>query len=452
MADETVVAAGTADASGGGAATEVIDAPVVDTTTPIVEADKTVVTEPEIDFDGLDESKPEVKEEPKPGEEPELKDFAGTVSARIRNLVKMEPLLGQAFAKNPQVKNHIEGVMRRDMAYRDAFPTVAEARALREALPNGQADLQVLLDDVKDLETLDTQFDQRDRDGKYPGHSQMVKDFFSRDKTAAVAFLKQMPKEWSELDRGSYNEVMSEVVAATFQAPRAVEVLDNLFEFAKSKDDPELTKHLNKLFGWMESFGNKKAKSTPEQERLDRERQAFDQRVADGKQATFQTFRKDYLQQAQRLQLDVIEKHPAIMKLNAITTIDKSRKDAIKKMIWEKTVNFLSKSPSYMRKLRPIHASGNLNESLVITRAAWGQQWLINKMVRDVMQKETPNLVAGNREAAARRAGGRTTTTTTSAAVKRDPPKTNRQVNGQWYRPNGTKFTTSEVLAGKHLA
>src|SRR5579864_7196592 len=118
-------------------------------TTPV---ETTEVETPEIET-------PEREQETTPEkEEPELSEFKGAVSARLRSIVKQAPELGQVFQKYPKLQEQVEAVFRRESALREIFPTVAEARMMRDQFPNGQADVQALLEDVQEIEQLDKSF------------------------------------------------------------------------------------------------------------------------------------------------------------------------------------------------------------------------------------------------------------------------------------------------------
>ena len=111
----------------------------------------------------------------------------------------------------------------------------------------------------------------------------------------------------------------------------------------------------------------------------------------------------------------------------------------------------LAKSPSFMRKLRPAYEGRNLQETMTLQKAAWAQPWLLNKMVREVLRVETPAMVESNREAVRRRAGAPAARVPAKAGDTRDtrPSKPYRQ-GGQWYKPDGSRFSTAEIMLGKH--
>src|SRR5215472_17135366 len=53
-------------------------------------------------------------QQPADKEEPEVAEFKGTVSARLRGMVKSAPELAAIFKKYPKLQGEIEGTFRRD--------------------------------------------------------------------------------------------------------------------------------------------------------------------------------------------------------------------------------------------------------------------------------------------------------------------------------------------------
>jgi hypothetical protein len=398
------------------------------------------------------EETPEKREEIETDkDEPELKEFQGMASARIRGLIKAHPDLGQVFKKYPALQATVEKVFRRESALSEVFPTIAEARAMREQFPNGQSDVQELLNDVAEVEELDNTFDNPGEDGTYPGHRDLIKNFFDRDRKAAVALMKTLPKEWVNLDRDSYNEVMGQVVAATFASHGVPDAIADMIEAAKEAEQPELEKGLTKLLRWVNGYFAEKPRPTDEELRLQRDRAEFDRTKQRAGKEDLVRFNREFQSTNLRLQRDIIKEHRAIQRLMTVKSIPDDKKNDIVEKIRGEMEKFLSKSPSFMRKLRPAYEKKNLQETTSIQKVAWSQPWLLNKMVRTVLYREVPQLVSSNREAANRRAGAsRPGTLTKKPGVKTQTPKGPHQVGGRWFKGDGTPFTTAEILAGKH--
>ena len=387
-------------------------------------------------------------------EEPELKDYRTTASARLRGMVKIAPKLAEVFKEAPQLQSMIEGIIRRETAMREIFPTVAEARAMREQFPSGQADVQALLEDVREMEDIDKSFDDRGQDGSYPGHEKLIDNFFQRDKEAAVSLFKTFPKKWAQLDRESYNEVMGKVIGATLASREIPEYLSELAEAAKEAEQPALEQGLRKLLGWAQSYTSEKPKPTAEEERLTADRKAFERTRNETQKTEQQRFHSTFVAEARKLQLSTIESHRAVQRLQKVQALSAERKKEIVESIRKEGEQFLAKSTSFMRKLRASYNARNTQDIANLQKAAWSQPWFLNMIVRKVFNKEIPSMVQNNREAAARRTGTPQRSGTPARKLgdtTKQTPKGPRQIGGRWYRENGTAFTTAEVLAGKHL-
>lgn len=385
----------------------------------------------------------------KPTEEPEVQEFKGSVSARLRGLVKQSPKLAEAFKENPKLQEQIEATFRREAALREVFPTVAEARQMREKFPNGLADVQQLEQDVKDVEELDNDFYTRDNEGNYPGHAKILDNMFRDDREAAVSLFKNLPKEWARLDRDSYNEVMGRIVGATIANAGISEFIGELLE--QVGDNKGLKAGLQKLANWANGYLSEKPRPSAEEERLSRDKANFQRQQADRDKEDGQRFHNSFVAQSRKLQADIVKSHPAVKRLLENKAIPDQKKSDIVEQIRKNIESLLGKSPSFMRKLNPAYHSRNLEESMTLQKAAWSQQWLLNRMVRTVMGKEIPQMVSNNREAVRRRAGAPIAKppVTTGDKASKGP----KQIGGRWYRDggNGAPFTTAEVLAGKHL-
>lgn len=401
----------------------------------------------EVTPEGADETRTEVVAAK---EEPEISEFKGLVGQRLVALKKQAPELAQVFQKYPKVQEQIEAVFRREAALRDVFPTVAEARQMRETFPNGLADVQTLQESVQQLEALDKDFYTRDQEGNYAGHVQILNNMFTDDREAAVALFKTLPREWARLDRDSYNEVMGQIVGSTLAQKGIPEYISELQESAKEAKQDGLAASLGKLLNWANGYTKEKARPSPEEERLSQDRAKFSRETQQRAQADQQTFARSYVAESKKLQLDIINKHPAMARLSNVKTISEGKRQEIAEKIRQKTEKFLGKSPSFMKKLTPAFQGKNLQETLSLQKAAWSQQWLLNRMVRDVLRVETPAMVEQNRESVRRRAG----TPAGKAPVKTGDnaaPKGPRQIGGRWYKGTGEPYTTAEIFAGKHL-
>jgi hypothetical protein len=385
-------------------------------------------------------------EEPqqRPQEEPEVQDFRGHVSNRIRNLVKLSPELGKALT-NPKVRDAIEAPLRREAAYRDVFPTVAEAKAMRERFPNGLQDVQALEEDVKEIEDIDNLTYNRDQDGNYSGHSKLIDNIFTSDRNAAVALFKTLPKEWARLDRDSYNDVMGKIVGATLIGTGSWEQLSELREHAAATKElngivPTLDKILNRLSPFVEE-----RRPDPGEEKLNRERQQFDRQRADTQKIDQQQFDKTFGSENIKFQREVVGQHRLMQKLATVKSVTPQKRSEIAEKVRVKVEQFLTHSPAFMRKLKEAYGNRNMEEAQKVQRQFWGQEWLLNRMIRDVLKVETPQLINQNKTTVQNRTGVKTPVKTASDNGDKRPTVPYK-VDGQWYHANGNRMTTVESM------
>jgi hypothetical protein len=382
-------------------------------------------------------------QQPQRVEEPDVKDFAGHVSNRIRNLVKIAPDLGKVLTANPKVRDAIEAPLRREAAYRDVFPTVAEAKAMRERFPNGLQDVAALEEDVKEIEGIDKLTYEAGPDGNYPGHGELIGNIFKSDSKAAVALFKTLPKEWYRLDPASYNDVMGRIVGATLTGSGAWEGLVELREALAATEGKvgvaALDKVLNRLAGFVEE-----RRPDPAQEALARDRQQFEKQQQQSRTTDQQQFDRNVSAENLKLQREVVSGHKVMQKLAAVKSITSQKRAEIVEKVRGKMEQFLRNSPSFMRPLTAAYQSRNMAEMARIQRAAWGQDWLLNRMIRDVLRVETPQLVNTNRATVQKRAGAVTKPAAKSNAAER--PTAPFKEGGVWYNANGTRMTTSEAI------
>jgi hypothetical protein len=402
--------------------------------------------------EGGDDSLGETDDQPAqaatPKEEPEVSEFKGFASSRVRALTQQSPKLAEALKENPQIQQEIEARFRRDAAYREMFPTVAEARQMRERFPNGLADVQALEADVKEVEQLDQLFYTKDTEGNYAGHAQVLDNMFRDDREATLSFLRTVPKEWARLDRDSYNEVNGQIVGATLAGRGVFEFLNDQIETARAAKQDGIAGGLTKLLNVLEGYTKAKPLPSDAEQSLARDRQKFQRETAQRTQEEGNRFHQSFVSESKKLQLDIIGKHPAMARLAKVSTISETKRGEIAGKVRAEMEKFLSNSASFMRKLKPAHASRNLQETIDLQKAAWSQTWLLNAMVRKVLRVETPALVNQNRDSVRRRTPP---TRTPAKPGAQNTPKGPRKIGGEWFKGDGSKFTTAEVLAGKHL-
>lgn len=396
-----------------------------------------------------DTPEPTAVAKPKTQEDPDAAEYANLVSVRIRGLVKTAPQLREVFKEHPEVQQEIEARFRREAGYRE-LGTIAELRQIRETFPNGIADVQAVLEDQQALQSIDQDFYQKDKEGNYSGHAKILNNMFQDDREATLNFLRTVPKEWHRLDRESYNEFGAALVGATLVAREIPDYLSELADAAKDpKNAAQVEAGLRKMLTWAQGFTKEKGKPSPEEERLQQDRQRFSRETQERDQTDNQAFHRSFVGESRKLQQGIITAHPAIQRL-AKANIPEAKRNEIVEKVRQRIEKLLGKSPSFMRKLRPLHAARNLQEAMALQKAAWSDQRILNLAIRQVLRVETPALVKNSREAVTRRAGTPTVKTPVKTSENQRPTKP-YQSGGQWYKPDGSRFSTAEIFSGKHL-
>lgn len=389
-------------------------------------------------------------------DEKALVNFKGTVAGRLKAMEKTAPELKAVFDKYPAVKEQLAAVMRRESALREVFPTVAEANQMRDEFPNGMQDVRVLRQAEADLTGLDSLYDGRNPDGTYPGHTKMMENFAARDKNAAIAFFREMPKFWAKFDRESYSDVFRQVIGATLTSRGIPKFLGELHRVATEGKQTDLAEGLQEVINWASGYTSDKPKPTADEERLANERKEFENTKLNSNKEAQKTFHTNFLAQSKAVQTGFIKGHAAVKRIMESRLSD-DKKNSIVEQIRLLGERHLAKSPAFMSELKPAWGKRDMKATLDIQRRAWNNPFMLNRLVRAVLNKEIPSLVRNNRDALSRRTGaqGSGTPDKTGGGNKGGRQDTAnkgpRQINGRWYKGDGTPFSVLEVTAGKHL-
>jgi len=383
------------------------------------------------------------RETPQIKEEPETAEFRGNATGRIRNLVKRSPELGPVLEKYPELKNHIEAAFRQNAGYRDAFPTLAEARAMRERFPNGLQDVQEMQNDLDEMSSIDDAFLTQDQDGRFPGHVDYINNIFNLNRNATLSMLDTAIKEWPRLDRNSYNTVMGKIVGATLVGTGMYEALMELRESANGNDATKgLVGTLDKVLARMNGFIEER-QPTKEDQELARQRASFDREKSEYGKQDQANFDKSFGQSNMRLQREIIGNHKAIQRLAQVKSISEQKRADIIEKVRLGMEQFLRNSPSFMRKLTDAYNKRDMNEAVKVQKSYWEQEWLLNRTIRNVFRTEVPQLVRTNQETVQKRVGAPQQKTTPQANGKRTSPY---KQGGQWHWPDGRTMTVEETM------
>lgn len=370
-----------------------------------------------------------------------LAEFRGSITARFKQIEKDAPGLSAFLDKFPKAKDAISATFRREAAYRE-LGTVQELREFREAFPRGRADVEETFKELGEIEQLDRAFDTRDAEGNYSGHPQLINDWFNRDRQAATALFRTLPREWARLDPQGYSDVMGKVVGATFRQQGIPQFVGRLQKAAEKAGQGELAEQLAELAGWIGGFTETRtSEPSPEDRRLQGERQALDRDKAEQRKESANRFHASFMSESAKLQQELVEKNPLLQRLPK-TIPEQKRKDIVSKVM-ARVRDHLSKNSSFMRNLKPAYQRMDMKAVLDIQRHAWSQPWLVNSYIRKVLAEETPGIVAKGSQQQRRPAPANT--------PPKGAPQKNYKEGNRWFRPDGTPFTTLEVLQNKHL-
>jgi hypothetical protein len=321
---------------------------------------------------------------------------------------------------------------------------VQELRAFREQFPRGQDDIKEVFAELEEVQNLDKAFETRGTDGRYSGHPQLINEWFNRDRDAATALFRTVPREWARLDPESYNDVMGKIVGATFTQQGIPQYLSRLAKVAEKAGNTDITEGIQELVSFVEGFTNtRRAEPSSDQRRLESERAELQRQRADHNKESAQRFNQSFQSESAKLQKDIVEAHPLLKQLPASIKPEK-KTDIVNKVLTE-IRNHLKDNKTFMRALVPAYNKADLAATQAIQKAAWSQPWLINQYVRKVLDAETPGIVTGRQPAAQVRRPAAAQTGRPAVQGK------NYKEGGRWYRPDGSPFTTEEVLRGKHL-
>jgi hypothetical protein len=396
-----------------------------------------------------EEGQQQQTEQPAPPQEKgeDLGEYQGMVSARLRSFTAKSPELAAALAKDPNLKNALEGTFRRDAAYRELFPTVAEARQFREMLPNGMEDLRELMSTVQEIEQLDGGLDDKGPDGAYIGHPKIIRDIWANSKEAAPALMETALREWPREDRESYNRIMGEVVGASLVASNVPFYMEQLGRAAEASKDPNLINLVAdlaaRLGGFMQDQGGRQP--TAEEQRLRAQREQFNRERQDNDKRTLGEFNSTLGQQTRQMHSEIIGNHDLIKRLPS-TMPAKDRADLITE-IGRRLHTAMNANQAFVRKFNALHAARNGKGCLDLARNVASQPWMLNRFVRQVLMEKNASLVSSRNGAPAQRS------TQPAPRVNGQPAKPTKpyQIGKQWYHADGRRMDAAEVLSGRHL-
>ncbi len=185
----------------------------------------------------------------------------------------------ETFAAHPALKD----IFFREQAYREVFPTLAEAKALRERFPTIE-DATAAIQARQDLGRVDELFES----GDPRSHVELISWLQQRDPQAFRTLAATFGQQLASLDPQTYQQIAARMVSASLSDQRLPEHLDWLVQAAE-KQDLSAVKFLAgqlaaQLNGWRQAGptgnGAKQTQLSPAEAELARREQALAEREA----------------------------------------------------------------------------------------------------------------------------------------------------------------------------
>jgi hypothetical protein len=441
MTDETLVAP---------VETEAASSPA-DVSIPTESTEQSVETPVEEPIESTSEqSPPEEEQAPDKQEgEEDLSEFTGSVSARIREMIKRAPELGATLQKHPEIQKAIAFSFRREAGYREAWPTVAEAQQVREYFPRGLEDVQQLISEVEEVGQQDSLFYSRDPEQQ----GQLVRNMYQSDPRATESLLENLPRVWAEISPASYQKTFQSIISSTFSENGMFALANDIKTLRDSGKAQEAGAAFDELLKLLDGYApsNGSRRRDPEREKLDRDTKEFEakrQKDEEGKKQTFtQNLAKAEIESATG---DI----KAALGNRLPKTLPPAKAEKIISEIRTRTFRFIAKSRPFMNARQSAMDTGDIQKAVTISQTAWKR--VLPMMIRKVLSEETPTIVQGTRTANDKKRQAASRTEPGSSAAPRDgtsPSRTAgpRKVNGQFVDANGRPYSTEDVLRGKHL-
>lgn len=341
---------------------------------------------------------PEVTEDQQPTEtehppetEENLDEFRGSVTARLRELAKRSPELAKALTTDPKLRDTLAATFRREEGYREAFPTVGEAREMREMFPRGLEDAKALIGENEEVAEMDRQY----YSGDPRQQSQFVRNLYQQDPKAFGSLAAEFPKLWAELDPKGYQRTFSKILGATFESQGLFTFAKQMLSAAQQSGDKALIGMAQELDGWIGRYDpNARTKPDPRDEEFNRRQAELDEREEKQRSANQEAFNKSFTAGETKFQVDEIGK---LLNGKLPKGLPEAKRNRIVDTIRGQMVERLSASRPFMRALNAAIDSGDLNEAFKVSRSAWAR--LAPSVVRRVLGEETPLLVQHNKTA-----------------------------------------------------
>jgi hypothetical protein len=133
----------------------------------------------------------------------------------------------KAMFKDPKVGPQVRDLYYRHAAYQQVFPTVAEARGMRELFPNGIEDAKAVLENAEQLERFDELFYSENPEDR----AQFVASLHREDPEAFAGLIQSLPDTLYQMDPALYKQSLA--------VPLVQDFLTNMYNIALAEGGEE---------------------------------------------------------------------------------------------------------------------------------------------------------------------------------------------------------------------
>jgi hypothetical protein len=310
-------------------------------------------------------------------EEPPKEDIpqdGRTIPAELREVFKANPKLRDAWFS--------------ERAYREVFPTVREARELREIFPGGVEDAKLLQSGAETLQHLDGLFIAKTPEAHQQLRSELAELDPEANRELAWGYVQDLPRIDPEGYKAAMDEAFSGRVGswATEQGlPSHAQLIVQALERGETDQATQLARQ---LVEWSRGIGTARKEEPrgpdPEVERL---RAQLAERDARERTRTEESLKADVTNRYITEVKGFLEK--------AVPTASQRARDKMVGEIVNAINRQLTTSPGFMAQFNQLKATGQMNEAanFVVARA----KQLLPQVGRRVLNEWTTEILAANK-------------------------------------------------------
>src|SRR5438128_1805897 len=248
------------------------DEQILGMTTEVLESEPETTPPPETAAETPPETPPEI--EPKPEEFATGQPMPETLRAAIK--------------ANPELGKTLQSLWDQHQAYRTIFPTVAEARTIKEMFPGGAEEAKTLLADAESIQQVDDSF--------YYGTPQARQDLVSRlyqsDPKALTETVKAAVEMMQTGAPEDYRTMADGIIAREFAEGNVGAHLAAMADAVRGGKAEELVKLTTDLVEWAkQKAGITRPPADPHRQALERERERFENERKQFQAERYEAFR-----------------------------------------------------------------------------------------------------------------------------------------------------------------